>query len=63
MAIPGQFPPNLIFTIGILQPVKWTHAAKRARWSEKEPPHAGTSEQTRRTLTQPLAVPRRPAGS
>jgi hypothetical protein len=23
MAILGQFPPNLIFTIGILRPVKW----------------------------------------
>jgi hypothetical protein len=32
MAILGPFPPNLIFTIGILQPVKWARAAKAPRW-------------------------------
>ncbi|MBU4399539.1 MAG: hypothetical protein KKE86_09430 [Planctomycetes bacterium] len=28
MAIPGQFPPNLIFLIGILEPVQWTVAPR-----------------------------------
>jgi len=35
MAILGQFPPNLIFTIGILRPVKWLRA-KALRRSRKK---------------------------
>jgi hypothetical protein len=35
MAILGQFPPHLIFTFGILRPVKWLRA-KRERRSRKK---------------------------
>jgi hypothetical protein len=31
MAILGQFPSNLIFTIGILRPVRWTIAHPLSR--------------------------------
>jgi hypothetical protein len=31
MAILARFPPNLIFTIGILRPIKWLRKAKRSR--------------------------------
>jgi hypothetical protein len=35
MAILGQFPPHLIFTIGILRPLKWLRAKTRRQSRKK----------------------------
>ena len=51
MAILGQFPPNLVFLIGILRPVRWTVRAARP-WSRSagapaaKSPTRSTSERT-----------------
>jgi hypothetical protein len=47
MAILGQFPPNVIFLIGILRPVRWTIAAARS-WSRPDSEPVAT--------TQPLSL-------
>ena len=42
MAILGQFPPNLVFLIGILRPVRWTVTAARP-WSRSAGESAAAS--------------------
>jgi hypothetical protein len=55
MAILGQFPPNLVFLIGILKPVRWTVAARA--WSR--PAERPTATSPRGRSASKLAAKRR----
>ena len=58
MAFLGQLPPNLVFVIGILKPVKWTVAAARP-W--RRPADAPADASPARSASKAPATPEDPS--